>query len=74
MCENSPMNAALILSILLIWVMSCAVCMAWFTAAKRHSDPRHCGVHDPPAAGYLWLAVFALGLIAWIAIRVIMAH
>ena len=68
------MNAAFVLSILLIWVMSCAVCMAWFTAAKRHPHPRHSGVHDHSLAGYLWIAVFAVSLVGWILLRVAMAH
>ena len=68
------MNAALILSILLIWVMSCAICMAWFTAAKRLSDPRYCEVHEPPLTDYLWIGIFGASLVAWILIRVGMAH
>jgi hypothetical protein len=74
MCENSSMNAALIFSILLIWVMSCAVCMAWFTAAKRHSHPRHSGAHEDSLAAYLWIGVFAISLAAWMLLRLAMAH
>jgi hypothetical protein len=70
----SMMSAALLLSIFLIWVMSCAVCMAWFTAAKRGSDPLHCEGHDGAVAGYLWAGVFAVSLIAWILIRMAVAH
>lgn len=68
------MNAALILSIFLIWVMGCAICMAWFAAAKKHSDPRHCDVHEHPVADYLWPGLFAASLVAWILMRVAMAH
>lgn len=68
------MNLALILSILLIWVMVCAIGMAWFTAAKRQSDPRHYPVHDHSVAGYLWVGVFVLSLVAWILIRITAAH
>jgi hypothetical protein len=68
------MNTALIFSIFLIWVMSCAVCMAWFTAAKRRSDPHHCDIHEHPMANYLWPGLFAASLVAWILLRVAMAH
>jgi hypothetical protein len=74
MCESDAMSAALIFSILLIWLMVCAICMAWFTAARRQADPRHCQVHDQPVAGALWVGLFVASLAAWVAIRIAMAH
>lgn len=68
------MSAALILSIFLIWLMVCAICMAWFTGAKRSSGPHHSAVSDQPWGTYLWAGLFTASLIAWICMRFAMAH
>lgn len=68
------MNAALLLSGLLIWVMSCAICMALFTTAKRCSDPRFIEVREHSPTGNPWLVIFVLSFLAWTVTRIWMAQ
>ena len=50
----------MILSILLIWVMACAVCMAWFGAALKHSYPPQRSIREDSGSSSFWILVFAL--------------
>ncbi|WP_367870844.1 hypothetical protein [Luteolibacter sp. Populi] len=59
------MTATLIVSI----VLACAICMAWFGAARQHSDPRHYGDREGAGSGSFWILVFAICLAAWWIVR-----
>jgi hypothetical protein len=54
----------MILSIILIWAMACAVCMAWFGAARRHSAPSQAAIREDGST-HFWIWVFALSFAAW---------
>jgi hypothetical protein len=54
----------MILSIILIWVMACAVCMAWFGAACRRSEPHQAEIREDSGSSSFWILVFAVSFAA----------
>jgi hypothetical protein len=64
----------MILSIILIWAAACALCMAWFGAARRRSSPYHSAARHDSGAGAFWVGVFVLCLIALWAVWVWAGH
>lgn len=49
----------LTLTVFLLWLMACSLCMAWFGAAKRRPFPYHGGTHGADAGRSFWLWTFA---------------
>ncbi|WP_035609327.1 hypothetical protein [Haloferula sp. BvORR071] len=63
------MSATLILSVVLIWVMACSICMLWFGNATRHTNPGH---SEPPghvSPAVFWGGVFALCSAGWLLVH-----
>ena len=63
------MSATLILSVILIWVMACSVCMLWFGSATQRTNPRHSEVQGHSSTAVIWGAVFAACSAGWLLIQ-----
>ena len=68
------MTGVLTLSVLLLWLMACALCMSWFGAAKRRPAPYHGRTHGDEEGSTFWLRVFILSCVALWALWVWAAH